>query len=547
MQGSARSGKRAAIYARYSTDHQNDRSIEDQIELCRSYARRSGLTIVGEYSDRARTSATLVGREGVLDLMADARAGRFDVVIVEALDRISRDQEDLAGIFKRLRHANVAIEAVHDGVADAVQVGLRGLMGSIFLADLKAKTRRGMAGVIREGRSAGGRAYGYRPIAGRPGELEIVEDEAAVIRRIFDEYLSGSVTRDIAARLNRDGIAPPRGALWNASTINGNSERGYGLLQNAAYDGRIVWNRVHMVRDPDTGRRLSRLNPESEWQTTEAEHLRIVPEEVFAAAQERKKARSHAMAEGKMARRPKRILSGLMRCGCCGGSLSMHDTMSGRPRVRCSTNRESGACTSAKKFYLDRIEEAVVFNLRGIFEQPAIVADYLRTYREAKRAEIAEAVRNRTRLERRLIDVTGQIDRLLDLYSRGVIEVSKLEERVAGLQEAQREAQDALKKASADIPVIELHEGLIAHYRANIAVLADRLRDAALDLSAPKEVAVVEAFRAMIDHIVVSDGADGKYVVEVVGPLSALTGDALPDGGKALVAGEGLEPPTRGL
>lgn len=113
-------GRRAAIYARYSIDHQNDRSIEDQIALCREHARRNGLTVTAEYSDRARTSATLIGREGILDLMADARAGRFEVVVIEALDRISRDQEDLAGVFKRLRHAIVAIEAVHDGVADAV-------------------------------------------------------------------------------------------------------------------------------------------------------------------------------------------------------------------------------------------------------------------------------------------------------------------------------------------------------------------------------------------------------------------------------------------
>lgn len=178
-------GKRAAIYARYSTDHQNDRSIEDQIALCRDHAARSGFAVVATYDDRARTSASLIGRDGVLALLADARSGRFDVVIVESLDRISRDQEDLAGVFKRLSHYRVKIEAVHDGVADAVQVGLRGLIGSIFLKDLREKTHRGMVGLVREGKSAGGRAYGYRPVPGRPGELVIVEEEAVVIRRIF--------------------------------------------------------------------------------------------------------------------------------------------------------------------------------------------------------------------------------------------------------------------------------------------------------------------------------------------------------------------------
>lgn len=286
-------------------------------------------------------------------------------------------------------------------------------MGSIFLADLKAKTRRGMAGVVREGWSAGGRAYGYRPVAGRTGELEIVPEEAAVIVRVFEDYVAGGIPRDIAATLNREGVSPPRGALWNASTINRNTERANGILQNPAYDGRMIWNRVTMVRDPDTGRRISRLNPESDWQVMPAEHLRIVPAPLFAAAQARKQARAYAAAEGKMTRRPKRVLSALMRCGCCGGSMSMHDTISGRPRIRCSTNRESGTCTSAKKFYLDRIETAVIFNLRAIFDNPDVVAEYLRTYREAKRAEIAEATPNRTRLERRLIYVQGRLTSLI--------------------------------------------------------------------------------------------------------------------------------------
>ena len=547
MQGSARHGKRAAIYARYSTDHQNDRSIEDQLELCRTYARRSGLSIVAEYSDRARTSASLFGREGVLDLMGDAKAGKFDVVIVEALDRVSRDQEDLAGIFKRLSHYRISLEAVHDGVADAVQVGLRGLMGSIFLADLKQKTRRGMAGVVREGRSAGGRSYGYRPVAGRPGELEIVEEEAAVIRRIFESFVAGAVPRDIAAMLNREGIAPPRGLNWNASTINGNAERGYGILLNAIYDGRIVWNRVTMVRDPDTGRRLSRLNPESEWQHAEAEHLRIVPADLFAAAQARKKERRTASAQGHLLRRPKRLLSGLIRCGCCGGAMSIHDRSGGQDRLRCSANSESGRCSNGRRYHLDRIERAVVEGMSEQLANPVLISEYLRVYAEERRALIADATRNRTRFERKVAETQGAIDRLVDLYARGVVSVEDLEARVTALKETKRVAEEELARASADVPVVELHPGAIQAYRRNVEVLAARLRSATDLLDLPHEGKVVDAFRATISRIVVRDTEEGGYLVEVVGPLSALTGERAPDVGVRLVAGEGLEPPTRGL
>ncbi|MEM7693263.1 MAG: recombinase family protein, partial [Pseudomonadota bacterium] len=261
--------KRTAIYARFSTELQNDRSIEDQVVLCRVYAERNNLDIVGTFSDRARSGASVYGRDGLMELLHSAREGRFDVILVEALDRLSRDQEDLAGIWKRLSFAGIELRAVHGGTADQVQIGVRGLLGSLYLTDLANKVRRGMDGVIRDGRYPGGRAYGYRPAAGRPGELEIVEAEAEIVRRIFTQYVNGKTPREIAHELNADAVLPPRGAHWSASTINGNKARHHGIILNELYAGKLVWNRVRMVKDPDTGRRISRPNPPSEWKRAE--------------------------------------------------------------------------------------------------------------------------------------------------------------------------------------------------------------------------------------------------------------------------------------
>lgn len=90
---------RAAIYARYSTDNQRDASIADQFRVCRLHAERQSWKIVGEYSDHAVSGASLL-RPGVQALMADAGRGRFDVVLAEAMDRLSRHQEDIAAFFK---------------------------------------------------------------------------------------------------------------------------------------------------------------------------------------------------------------------------------------------------------------------------------------------------------------------------------------------------------------------------------------------------------------------------------------------------------------
>ncbi|WP_371815130.1 recombinase family protein [Bradyrhizobium sp. CCBAU 51753] len=151
--------------------------------------------------------------------------------------------------------------------------------------------------------------------------MEIVPDEANVIGRIFSLYAVGTAPRSIAAMLNREGIAPPRGTRWNASTINGNSQRGHGILRNPLYSGRQIWNRVRMVKNPSTGKRLSRVNPESEWQSVDVPHLRIVDQALFARVAQRLSTVGGPQA--KQASRSKRMLSGLLKCGCCGGGMTI--------------------------------------------------------------------------------------------------------------------------------------------------------------------------------------------------------------------------------
>ena len=105
---------KVAIYARYSSDNQRDASIADQFRVCRAFAERQGWTICEEYTDHAVSGATLL-RPGFQSLMRDALNRRFDVVLAESLDRFSRDQEDTAGLFKRLTFAGVNIVTIAEG------------------------------------------------------------------------------------------------------------------------------------------------------------------------------------------------------------------------------------------------------------------------------------------------------------------------------------------------------------------------------------------------------------------------------------------------
>ena len=98
---------------------------------------------------------------------------------------------------------------------------------------------------------------------------------------MFREFVAGVSSKQIAKNLNREGVPGPFGGAWSPSTIYGNAKRGTGILNNELYVGRLVWNRLRYVKNPDAGKRVSRLNPTSEWMSREVPELRIVPEEIW--------------------------------------------------------------------------------------------------------------------------------------------------------------------------------------------------------------------------------------------------------------------------
>ncbi|MFC7397771.1 recombinase family protein [Chelatococcus sp. GCM10030263] len=123
----------------------------------------------------------------------------------------------------------------------AMSMSLRGLVGQLYREDNAHKVRRGQAGRIGQGLDTGGITYGYAAVSSHPGKRVIVEAEAEIVRRIVRESVAGRTPRHIAHDLSGDRVPPPRGRAWNASTINGNTQRRSGLLQNELYAGlRVV-------------------------------------------------------------------------------------------------------------------------------------------------------------------------------------------------------------------------------------------------------------------------------------------------------------------
>jgi site-specific DNA recombinase len=558
--------QRAVIYARYSTDLQDERSIDDQITLCRTFAEREDLTVVREYSDAARSGASMHGRSGLLDLMADAKHGAFDVVLVEALDRISRDMEDLAGIHKRLSFMGIEIRALHDGQVTSVLVGLRGLVGQLFREDNAKKVRRGLAGRIKQGLSAGGRSYGYRPDPMNKGKLIIVPEEAAVVLRIFESFDAGKSPRTIAGELNEEGIPPPRGTKWNASTINGSAGRCNGTLRNPLYNGVMVWNRVRMPHAPDTGRRVPRVNPNDQWDASAVPEYRIIPADLFERVQRTKKDKANE-PPGKQ-QKPKRLLSGLLRCGACGSGMSVFGKdRSRRVRIRCSAHRESGSCPDPKTFYLDVVEEVVVNSLLCNLHDPEVVTAYVQEYLAERTRLAAEAVNRRSALERKIAVQQREIDRIVDAVAKGLMEAEEIGDRIKLAKVVRNQLKEELASVDPVDNVVTLHPAALKRFKDQMLELREALGG---DFTS-HDVRGAAALRSIVRSVTVfrDENKRGGARVEVQGHLNALlkfnpggifvsepatrTGSLVRvlaepslSGGK-VVAEEGLEPPTQGL
>jgi DNA invertase Pin-like site-specific DNA recombinase len=240
----------AYLYARYSTDKQRETSVEDQLREARARAKREAWTVVATHADEGISGSTPIAlRAGGKAPLADALAARFDVLIVEGLDRLGRELGEAEIMVKRLEHRGIRIIGTadrYDTQASGRKVMriARGLVNELYLDDLREKTHRGLAGQFDRGFSAGGRSYSYRSVEAQ-GErvLVIDEKEPDIVREIFRHFADGKSARSIAHFFNERCVPSPRGGTWAVSALIGDASKGLGLLNNEIYVGRLTWNK----------------------------------------------------------------------------------------------------------------------------------------------------------------------------------------------------------------------------------------------------------------------------------------------------------------
>ena len=559
-------GNRAVIYARYSTDIQNPMSVRDQLDLCRRRASEKGLIVVEEFYDEAQ-SATSINRDSYNRMFEKLSDRAFDFILAESWDRLVRDQEDGARLYKHSDYHNITIHVLDRGDIGLMDASISSLVAAMFLDGLAHKTRRGLSGRVSEGKSGGGLSYGYRVAKdknGQPikGELEIDQNQANVVRRIFKEYANGTSPLKIATALNEGAVLSPRSRLgkgghWKQNAINGNRERGTGILNNELYIGQRVWNRLRYSKDPTTRKRVSRLNDESEWIRADVPHLRVIDDQLWNAVKQRqevlsktrdktKSERGNRLGQTQAVRRQKYLLSGLLECGQCKGKLTIAGSGS-RRRYYCGNNKEKGnsVCEGFKGLRQSDVEPLVMSALRSELLKDDAYEHFKSAFERQLNSQSNEHRSRVIEIDKESRDLTARLDNLIATIEAGghsapiILRIKEIEQR----QQELAKARNALTANHISLP-----HRLPSLYRSYVDQLAKTLSNEEVVGRAANEL------RDLIEKLTVQyDEGRDEHTIAICGNLAAMLSGANPSDADSyqqsessikLVAGVGFEPTT---
>lgn len=511
---------RTVIYARFSSNLQNSRSIDDQVTVCRERCEAEGWPIVDVFADYAIGGGAGMSedqRPSMAAMLERVDAGDIDQVLADSTSRIARNQGDAHHIRERINFAGARLFTLADGEVDALRGGIKGLLDEQQRKDLGHNIRRAQRGRAAQGLAPAGLAYGYRS-ANRiddRGQLtrglrEIDPDRAEVVRRIFAEYAEGRSARQIAEDLNVAGIAPPSGEFWQINTILGSRTRNDGILRNYLYKGQLVIGRTQKLIDPRTRKTRIRPRPREEWSFNDVPHLRIIDDATWDAVQDQ--LAKFGAKPPHEARRPAKLLSKLARCGQCDNSF----TIVRKERWGCRGFRQGGPAVCANNRTIDNedFERRVINGLTEQLLDPEMVSAFVREYHEDYTRRAADLAARDGHLRTAVDEAEERIARLVDAIADGGGHFAEIR---TALQRATEE-RDGLRAELADLeclPVVALHPQIAKRYREMVRNLAAAMKSPeALKIAAPE-------LRALIDTIIMTPSIRGNGLdIQIVGRLA---------------------------
>jgi site-specific DNA recombinase len=421
--------KRVAVYARVSTTRQaeNDISIPDQLAQARRYCQQRGWFVIREFVDAGASARD--DKRAEFQRLLDAACvdpSPFDVVLVHSQSRFFRDTAGYVVSKRRLQKHGVSLVSITQDFGEGPSADFAETIiaaaDALNSAETAKHVTRTMLENARQGFWNGSQPpFGYRTVeVEKRGQrtkkhLQIDEREAAIVRQIFELALQGNGTKgpmgvkEIASWLNSHGFRNREGKPFYTSTV-------HAILTRETYSG------THFYNQHDS--RTRRLRPRAEWVAVAAPE--IVPPGQFKLVQKSLHARRSAITPPRISNSDV-LLTGLVRCECCGGPLMVRTgTGKGGRCYRyyaCAGNRLKGpsACERPIAVPEAELDSLVVAGLADQLLTPDRLATLLREAIRHRRAQSSGTVTRRAALRKELKDIETQIDRLYTAIAEGTI------------------------------------------------------------------------------------------------------------------------------
>lgn len=436
---------RAITYSRVSTDAQerDGTSLDTQERACLQFAREQGWRVVESIRDAARGFS--LDRPGIERVRRLLRQGAADVIIAYAVDRLSRNRNQIGVIFDEVQQAGARLEFVTERFEDTA-VGRFILAARAFIAEVERekiveRTTRGKLERARSGRipQAFGRGcygYVYNPSTGR---REIEPFQAEIVRRIFRRFAETRSFSAVSNELNDDGIPAHLGQRWYANTIRN-------MLRNESYAGRTFFNRTRWTtrRSGTDGKRRRRpvARPAEEWIEIPGASPRIVDEELWQRVQE-------ILADSE--RKPKHTkiriypMRGRLRCGVCGSAM-VGQTMTSKGReyryygCRHIYDRRTGIDCTSRYVRADDLERGLWQEVRKVLADPRVILNEMYGDEQTSADDVEIEV-----VETKLAALAAREQRLVTLFSYGEVDEQVIRAQIADLRREQLVLTDRLR------------------------------------------------------------------------------------------------------
>lgn len=442
-----------AIYCRVSTDEQAEfgYSIDEQKRLLEEWCKANDYIIYKCYSDRGISGKNIKDRPALKELLSDAKAGKFDMVISWKINRVSRKLEDILKIVNILEKNNITFKSYSepfetDTPAGRMQFQMMALIGEFERGTIAQNVKMGMIAKAKTGNWCGGRVLGYDLVPNNSPEeekkgknkLEINKKEAEIVRFIFNEYSKGKGYKAITNQINKLGYKTKKGNNFSVGSIRD-------ILTNPVYIGEIRYN----VRQNWSEKRRRNINPNPI--RVKGKHEAIIDRELWDKVQlilESKKGKPSRIYDGEYP------LTGILRCPKCGAGMVISRTTNtladgSKKRIAyycCGNwkNKGTSVCNS-NTIRVDKANEYVFKKIEELVSNEAMIKAVVKNINKERKDKVKPAKRLLSDIDKELEKLDKRKRKIFEAYEDDILTKEEFQIRKDELNEKIRILEEEKK------------------------------------------------------------------------------------------------------